>query len=114
MKIVVNTPAGNIGRAVVAALLAAKHDVVIIGRHPARVTDAVRRGAQLVEGSIDNPDVLDCALKGAEALFWLTPIALDESDYMAWATRIGRTAASLAQRHSVSRAVVIFEYRGAA
>jgi uncharacterized protein YbjT (DUF2867 family) len=107
MKIVVNTPSGNIGRAVVAALLDAKHDVVLISRHPAKVTEAVLRGAKLVEGSVDNPEVLDRSLNGAEALFWLTPIAFDPSDYMAWARQIGRTAASLAQRHGVSRAVVI-------
>jgi uncharacterized protein YbjT (DUF2867 family) len=107
MKIVVNTPAGNIGHVVVDRLLDAKHEVVIISRHPEKVAPAAARGAKLVRGSVDDEAVVDRALQGADALFWVTPIAFEPADYMGWATHIGQNAASLARRHSVGRAVVI-------
>lgn len=107
MRIVVNTPAGNIGHNVVDRLLAAKHEVVIISRHPEKVDPAIANGARLVRGSIDEEAVVDRALDGADALFWLTPIAFDQADYMHWATSIGERAAALARRHAVERAVVI-------
>ena len=69
MKIVVNSPAGNIGRVVTEQLLQAAEDVVIISRNPDKVAPLVERGARLVRGSIDNVQVLDHALEGAEAMF---------------------------------------------
>jgi uncharacterized protein YbjT (DUF2867 family) len=107
MKIVVNTPAGNIGRVVTDQLLAIKGDVVIIGRNPAKVTDFVARGARLVEGSIDDAAVLDQAFSGADALFWLTPIAFDKPNYIKWARQTGQDAARAAKRHGIRRVVVI-------
>jgi uncharacterized protein YbjT (DUF2867 family) len=107
MRIVVNTPAGNIGRVVVERLLADKHRVVVISRHPEKVAWATANGATLVRGSIDEDAVLERALEGADALFWLTPISFDPVDYMAWAKGIAQRAASAARRCDVRRAVVI-------
>ncbi len=107
MRIVVNTPAGNIGRVVVERLLDAKHNVVIISRHPEKVAAATANGATLVRGSIDEDAVVERALEGADAMFWLTPIGFEPVDYMAWAKDTARRAASAAKRRSVRRAVVI-------
>ncbi len=107
MRIVVNTPAGNIGRVVVERLLEAKHDVVVISRHPEKVAALTSNGATLVRGSIDEDAIVDRALDGADALFWLTPIAFEPADYMAWAKDIAHRAASAARRRGVGRAVVI-------
>jgi uncharacterized protein YbjT (DUF2867 family) len=107
MRIVVNTPAGNIGRVVVERLLEAKHNVVVISRHPEKVAAAIANGATLVRGSIAEDAVVERALEGADALFWLTPIAFEPVDYMAWARDIAQRAASAARRRGVPRAVVI-------
>jgi uncharacterized protein YbjT (DUF2867 family) len=107
MRIVVNTPAGNIGRVVVERLLEAKHKVVVISRHPEKVAAATANGATLLRGSIDEDAVVERALEGADALFWLTPITFEPVDYMAWAKDIANRAASAARRHGVRRAVVI-------
>jgi uncharacterized protein YbjT (DUF2867 family) len=72
MKVVINTPAGNVGLVVTNQLLQAKEEAVIISRHPENVKHFVARGACLVEGSIDDPLVLDRALKGADILYWAT------------------------------------------
>ena len=107
MRIVVNTPAGNIGRVVVERLLDAKHNVVVISRHPEKLAAAIAKGAIVLRGSIDEDAVVERALEGADALFWLTPISFEPVDYMAWAKDIAQRAASAARRRGVRRAVVI-------
>ncbi len=101
MKIVINTPVGNVGRVVTDQLLQAKEEVVIISRHPEKVADLVTRGASLVEGSIDDPLVLDRALNDADALYWANPATL-RPDYDDWSAQTAQTAAE-----AVKRVVVI-------
>ncbi len=106
MRITVNTPGGNIGRDLTQNLLDAGADVTIISRSPEKVADLVGRGARLVQGSIDEQAVLDEALKGADALFWLTPPA-GRPDYHEWAVLTARQAAATARRQGVSRVVLL-------
>ncbi len=87
MRIAANTPAGNFGREVVHELLQGKQDVVMVNRNPTKIADLVERGAQLIQGSIDSPSLLDLALENADAFFWLTPFAFDQPDYLHWARR---------------------------
>ncbi len=105
MKIVINTPAGNVGRVVTDQLLQAKEEVVIISRHPEKVADFVTRGARLVEGSIDDPLVLDRALQGADALYWANPGTL-RPDFDDWSARAAQTAADAVKSNEVKRVVV--------
>jgi hypothetical protein len=85
--IVINTPAGNTGRVVSDQLLQAKEQLVIISRHPQKVSDLVERGARLMEGSIDDALVLDRALQGAETLFWVNPAHRPRADHADWSAR---------------------------
>jgi uncharacterized protein YbjT (DUF2867 family) len=107
MRIVVNTPAGNIGRVVTERLLRAKDEVIVMSRNPDKVTRFVEDGALLIRGSIDDADVLDQAFNGADALFWLTPFAFDQPRYIDWAKRTARTAANAVARRGVRRVVLI-------
>ena len=106
MRITVNTPSGNIGRTLTQSLLDAGADVTIISRNPEKVGDLVGRGARLVQGQIDDQAVLDEALTGADALFWLTPPA-GRPDYHEWAVATARQAAATARRLGVSRVVIL-------
>ena len=65
MSIVINTPNGNIGRPLVQKLLASGRTVTIIARNPETVSDLVKQGAKLVQGSIEDKATLDAALEGA-------------------------------------------------
>jgi uncharacterized protein YbjT (DUF2867 family) len=106
MKVAVNTPAGNVGRVITDHLLAAKEEVVIISRHPAKVADFVARGARIVEGSIDDPLALDRALHGAATLYWANP-GTPRPDYDEWSGRAAQTAAEAVKRNEVKRVVVL-------
>ncbi|MEM9489074.1 MAG: NmrA family NAD(P)-binding protein [Myxococcota bacterium] len=106
MSIVVNTPTGNIGRALVTRLLDAGEAVTVISRNPAKVADLAERGVRVVEGSTDDPAVLDRAFAGAHSLFWLTPPAYQPRFYD-WAVSIAAAAADAAVRHKIERVVVL-------
>lgn len=106
MSIVINTPNGNIGRSLALRLLEAGRKLTVISRSADKVADLVQRGARLVEGSTDEAAVLDRALAGAEALFWLTPPAV-RPDFIAWAQEAARTAAKAVKAHGVKRVVVL-------
>ncbi|RKH59616.1 NmrA family NAD(P)-binding protein [Corallococcus aberystwythensis] len=106
MSIVVNTPNGNIGRPLVEKLLEAGRKVTVISRTPEKVADLVKRGAKVVQGSIEEQATLDAAFAGAEALFWLSPSAI-RPDFQEWAKANGRLAAERAKAHGVKRVVVL-------
>lgn len=106
MRITVNTPSGNIGRTLTQSLLDAGANVTLISRSPDKVSDLTGRGARLVQGSIDEQAVLDEALAGADALFWLTPPAA-RPDYHQWAVSTAQKAAATAKRLGVSRVVLL-------
>jgi uncharacterized protein YbjT (DUF2867 family) len=106
MSIVINTPNGQIGRLLALRLLEAGRPLTVISRSADKVADLVKRGAKPVEGSTDDAAVLDRALAGAEALFWLTPPA-PSPDFMAWSKEAAHKAAKAAKAHGVKRGVVL-------
>jgi uncharacterized protein YbjT (DUF2867 family) len=73
--IVITAPTGDIGGQVVERLLeiAPSEPLRVIVRDPARLAPAVRDRVDVVVGSHADRDVLDRALAGADAVFWLVP-----------------------------------------
>jgi uncharacterized protein YbjT (DUF2867 family) len=75
--IVITTPTGGIGRQVLNNLLdsAPEHgeQLRVIVRDAAKLSDAVRDRVDIVQGSHGDPDVIDRAFDGADAVFWLAP-----------------------------------------
>ena len=71
--IVITTPTGQVGRAVLEQLVEAGAPARVIARHPERLAEPVRAHVTAVTGSHDNPEVLTEALFGADSLFWLVP-----------------------------------------
>lgn len=104
--LVITTPTGHVGRPLVDQLLGEDRPVRVIVRDPARLPAAVRDRAEVVIGSHADPTVLDTALRGAEALFWLVPPdpgrgALDH--YRAFT----EPACAAIGRHGVPRVVAV-------
>ena len=103
--IVVTTPSGNIGRRVVSILLDAGEPVRVVARNPARLPQAVRDRAEVVEGSHGDAAVVDRAFRGADAVFWLCP-PTPSATPQAQTIDFTRPAAEAIQRHEVPRLVV--------
>lgn len=106
MKFVINTPNGNIGRVAAHKLLDAGHTLTVISRNPEKVKDITARGAQVVEGSVEDAGVLAEAFAGADAVFWLTP-PVYQPGFTAWAKATAQRAADAAGAAGVKRIVVL-------
>jgi uncharacterized protein YbjT (DUF2867 family) len=107
MAITITTPTGQIGAQLVARLLDGADPIRIIVRDARRLDDSVLERVEVIEGSHDDQAVLDKALPGAKALFWLVPPdprALSaEAHYLAFA----RAGADAVRRHGVDHVVGI-------
>ena len=103
--IVITTPTGQIGSQLVTRLLEGDEPVRVIVRDASKLDASVRDRVEVVQGSHDDPAVLDRALSGAEALFWLVPPNFQapsaEAHYLAFA----RAGAEAIRRHSVGHVV---------
>ena len=105
MKIVVTTPTGHIGGKLANLLLNRKTDITVIARHPEKVKDLASRGATVVAGEHGDPKVLEHAVRDADALFWLTPSALNSRDPLGDARQLADAAASVLRKYPELRVV---------
>jgi uncharacterized protein YbjT (DUF2867 family) len=99
MKIAVTTPTGHIGKKLANLLLDRKSDVTLIARHPEKVKDLANRGAKVIAGEHSDPAVVEQAVHGADALFWLTPSESTSHDPLGIARRMAEAGASVIRRH---------------
>jgi uncharacterized protein YbjT (DUF2867 family) len=99
MKIVVTTPTGKIGGNLANILLDRGAAVTLIARNPAKVNALASRGARVLAGEHDNLDVLENAVQGADALFWVTPPNQSSHDPLGVARHFADEAAKVIQKH---------------
>jgi uncharacterized protein YbjT (DUF2867 family) len=105
--IVVTTPTGRVGSKLVAHLLLAGKDVRVIARDPAKLSSTIKNQVNVVEGSTDDPAVLDKAFDGADALFWLLPPPFKADDIEAYGLRFARTASEAIRVRGVRWVVAV-------
>lgn len=103
--IVVTTPTGQIGSQLVRQLLDQDKEVQVIVRDASRLDDTVRERVETVEGAHDDPGVLDKALPGAEALFWLVPPSRQAPSVREHYLGFARVGAAAIARHGVGHVV---------
>jgi uncharacterized protein YbjT (DUF2867 family) len=105
--IVVTAPTGRIGSRLLPLLLNRDEPLRIIARDPARLPAEARERAEVVVGSHRDPLVVDRALDGADALFWLMPgDRAAAGPYEAYVAA-SIPAADAVVRHGVERVVTI-------
>ena len=105
--IVITAPTGQIARKLIPTLLEQHKPVRLIVRDPDRLPAEVRGRAEIIVGSHHDREVLDRALDGADALFWLMPsTATASSPYEAYVTA-SIPGADAVVRHEVPRVVII-------
>ncbi|GAB2739778.1 NAD(P)H-binding protein [Kitasatospora kifunensis] len=75
--IVITTPTGDIGSQVLTTLLksapSSGEELRVIVRDPAKLPAPVRDRVDIVPGSHADPEVVDRAFTGADAVFWVVP-----------------------------------------
>ncbi|HVO60077.1 MAG TPA: NmrA family NAD(P)-binding protein [Terriglobales bacterium] len=99
MKIAVTTPTGHIGNKLANILLDRKAEVTLVARHPEKVKDLASRGAKVFAGEHSDPAVVEQAVRGADALFWLTPTEMTSHDPLGTARRMAEAGASVIRKH---------------
>lgn len=98
MKIAVTTPTGHIGNQLANILLDRKAEVTLIARHPEKVKDLAGRGAKVIAGEHSDLAVVEQAVRGADALFWLTPAEFTSRDPLGTARRMAQAGAGVIRR----------------
>src|SRR4051812_9499360 len=89
MKIVLTGAAGNITRPLAEALLAAKHEVTVIGRNEANLEPLTALGAKAAIGSIDDVAFLTNTFRGADVVYTMVPPNMGATDWKAYIAGIG-------------------------
>ena len=103
--IVITTPAGTIGRQVLENLLDTGEHLRLVARDLSGIPAGLRPGVEVIEGSHGDPAVIDKALDGADALFWLTPPDPHADSVESAYVGFTRPAAEAMKRHGVNRVV---------
>lgn len=103
--IVVTTPTGKIGSQVLTGLLAVDAAVRVIARDPAKLAPKVHRKAAVVQGSIDDEQVLTQAFEGAESVFLVVPPSFTDKNDTEYYLRYTQPACRAIQSCGVQRVV---------
>ena len=103
--IVITTPAGQIGRQVLASLLRSGEQLRVIVRDRSQLPAEVREDVDITEGSHGDAAVADKAFAGADAVFWVAPVDPRAPSVEASFAGFTRPAAEAFSRHGVGRVV---------
>ncbi|WP_275294458.1 NAD(P)H-binding protein [Amycolatopsis sp. La24] len=102
--IVITAPTGNIGSRVLSELVDAGEELRVIVRDPARLPDSVRERVEVVVGSHGDPEAVDRAFAGADAVFWVVPPDSTRTPAEGWSGFTGPAAKALVA-HGVGHVV---------
>jgi uncharacterized protein YbjT (DUF2867 family) len=103
--IVITAPTGLIGHQVLNHVLTSGEPVRVVVRDPARLNDEVRERVEVIEGSHRDPEVVDQAFAGADAVFWLVPADPRAPSVEAAYVGFSRPAVEALPRLGVSRVI---------
>src|SRR6202042_284305 len=90
MKYAITGGAGNISKPLTEKLLAAGHQVTIIGRDAAHLNELRDKGAKVAVGSVEDAAFLTAAFAGADAVYSMVPPIHDTKDWNGFIGSIGR------------------------
>src|SRR6266567_3638188 len=108
MKILITTPAGNIGRRVLAELLAPEFSLRVVADDASQLPEEIRDEAEVVRGSSDDAAILSRALEGVEALFLGVPAeSFRETNVRGHYERFAHAAAQAVREVGTPRVVSI-------
>ena len=105
--IVVTTPTGKIGAQLVSRLLAAGEEVRVIAREPVKLSAEIQHSVEVVQGSANDPVVLNKAFEGAASLFWLLPPPFSAENLQEYCISFTAPVAEAVTAQGVERVVAV-------
>lgn len=93
MKYVITGGAGHISKPLAEKLLAAGHEVIVVGRNAENLKPLTDKGAKPAVGSVEDVEFLKTAFSGADAVYIMVPPTYTPSDWKAHIHQIGKNYA---------------------
>jgi uncharacterized protein YbjT (DUF2867 family) len=104
--IVITTPTGQIGHGVIQKLLEDTQSIRVIAREPWKLPQTVLDRVEVIQGSHGEGAVMEKALDGADALFWVAPPDVKKTQEQAY-VEFSRPAAEVVRRLGEKRVVSV-------
>ena len=93
MKYVITGGAGHISKPIVEALLAAGHNVKVVGRSAEHLQELKSKGAEIAIGSVEDLAFVTQAFANADVAYTMVPPNFGASDLKGYIARIGKNYA---------------------
>jgi uncharacterized protein YbjT (DUF2867 family) len=93
MKYVITGSAGHISKPLAEKLLSQKHDVTVISRNAANISELVAKGSKAAIGSVDDVNFLTKAFSGADAVYTMVPPNMAAANWKEFIEHIGKNYA---------------------
>lgn len=107
MNYVITGGAGHISKPLAEALIAAGHQVTVIGRNAANLAGLTAKGAKAAIGSVDDVAFLTETFKGADGLYLMIPPNYAATDIKAAITQVGKNYAAALKASPVQHVVLL-------
>lgn len=105
MKYVITGGAGHISKPLAEKLLAAAHEVTVIGRNAGNLKELVAKGAKAAVGSVEDIPFLSQAFKNADAVYTMVPPNFPTIDWKGWIGQIGANYAKAIEANNIKYVV---------
>ena len=105
--LLITTPTGNTGRAVLGTVLNAGERPRVLVRDPAKLSPRILDRVEVVQGNLHDPQALERALSGIEGAFFCVPQSPDPDDLSAYYRSFTEPFAQAAKTAGLKRLVAI-------
>ena len=105
--ILITTPTGQIGHQVLAHALESEAAIRVVVRDRSRLPSRAHDRAEIIQGSIDDPQVVNDAFADADAVFWLVPPDPRAESVQEHIVKFVRPLCTALNNHNVGRVVAV-------
>lgn len=105
--IIITTPTGNIGSQVLEKLLETNEKLRVIVRDPSKLSDEAREKVEIIQGSLDDFEVVSQAYEGADELFYIVPPSTQYADVNEYYLHFAKPTCDAIKQQGVKRVVLV-------
>jgi uncharacterized protein YbjT (DUF2867 family) len=107
MNYVLTGGAGHITKPLAEQLLAAGHQVTVIGRDAAKLQSLIDKGAKAAIGSVEDPLFLTIAFAGADAVYLMIPPNFGVTDWLGYQKNVADYFVQAVKANQIQKTVVL-------
>lgn len=105
--IVITTPTGHIGSKVLEKLLKTNEKLRVIARDPSKLSDEVKEKVEIIQGSLDDLEVLSNAYQDTDELFFVIPPSMQYTDVNEYYLQFAKPTCEAIEQQGVKRVVFV-------